>query len=536
VTRGELDREHEAPSPDASTPPAEQVALLEMREITKRFPGVIALRGVSLRLHAGEVLALLGENGAGKSTLMKILGGAQQPDEGAIQIDGKPVVLADVGDAKRHGIALIHQELMLAPNLDIAANIFLGSESARLFGPLPRASMNARAEKLLRRVGLKQKPTALVSTLTAGQMQMVEIAKALSLNARIIIMDEPTSSLTASESQQLFSIIEQLRADGIGIVYISHRLEEVLALSDRITVLRDGRHVGDLTRAEASVDRMVALMVGRELSGHYFPEPREQAGAEPLLVVSDLIVPGARARASFTALAGEILGFAGLVGSGRTELMQSLFGVTPAFGGTMTLAGKPYAPRSARDAIERGVFLAPEDRKRHGLVLPMSIAENTSLPNVASYARWGWLDRREERRVAEAELARLKTKAPSIRQRVVNLSGGNQQKVVLGKWLAMQPRLLILDEPTRGIDVGAKAEIYRHMADLAAQGITILMVSSDMEEIMGMSDRVVVMHERKIAGVLARAELTQERIASLMAGQYQGSGRGAAGEQREVTA
>jgi ribose transport system ATP-binding protein len=520
VTQGEP----EAGEHGAGASPASAVALLEMSAITKRFPGVIALRGVSLKLWPGEVLALLGENGAGKSTLMKILGGAQRPDEGEIRIDGKAAVLADVSDAKRQGIALIHQELMLAPNLDIAANIFLGNEGSALFGPLPRASMNARAEELLGRVGLKLKPTALVSTLTAGQMQMVEIAKALSLQARVIIMDEPTSSLTASESKQLFAIIEQLRADGIGIIYISHRLEEVLALSDRITVLRDGRHVGDLTRAEASVDRMVALMVGRELSGHYFPAPREDAGGEPLLVVSQLIVPGARAGVSFTALSGEVLGFAGLVGSGRTELMQTLFGVTPAFGGAMTLAGRPYAPRSARDAIERGVFLAPEDRKRHGLILPMSIAENTSLPNVGSYARWGWLDRREERRVAEAEMARLKTKAPSIRQRVVNLSGGNQQKVVLGKWLAMQPRVLILDEPTRGIDVGAKAEIYRHMADLAAQGITILMVSSDMEEIMGMSDRVVVMHERKIAGVLSRAELTQERIASLMAGQYHGAG------------
>jgi ribose transport system ATP-binding protein len=492
-----------------------------MSAITKRFPGVIALRGVSLSLAPGEVLALLGENGAGKSTLMKILGGVQQPDEGSISIDGKPVVLAGVSEAKRNGIALIHQELMLAPNLDIASNIFLGSEPGMksMFGPLPRSVMNARAEQLLARVGLKQKPATLVSTLTAGQKQMVEIAKALSLNARIIIMDEPTSSLTLSESKQLFSIIRQLQADGIGIIYISHRLEEVLELADRMTVLRDGQYVGDLLRADASVDKMVAMMVGRELSGHYFPEARERVEGVPLLVVNNVLVPGARVGVSFTAQQGEILGFAGLVGSGRTELMQTLFGVTPALGGTMTLAGKLYAPLSARDAIERGVFLAPEDRKRHGLVLPMSIAENTSLPNVASYARFGWLDRATERRVAEAELLRLRTKAPSIRQRVVNLSGGNQQKVVLGKWLAMKPRVLILDEPTRGIDVGAKAEIYRHMADLAGQGITILMVSSDMEEIMGMSDRVVVMHERKVEGVLPRAGLSQERVATLMAGQ-----------------
>jgi len=495
--------------------------LLAMSAITKRFPGVIALAGVSLSLVAGEVLALVGENGAGKSTLMKILGGAQQPDAGTIAIDGRAVLLSSVREAKRHGIALIHQELMLAANLDIASNIFLGNErpGGRLLGPLPRQELNARAEQLLQRVGLKRKPTTPVSELTAGQMQMVEIAKALSMNARIIIMDEPTSSLTASESEQLFAIIRKLQADGMGIIYISHRLEEVLTLSDRITVLRDGRRVGELARAEASVDKIVGMMVGRELSGQYFPEAHTRAAGEPVLVVSNLLVPGAATAVSFSARSGEILGFAGLVGSGRTELMQTIFGITPALSGTMSLAGKPFAPRSARAAIDRGVFLAPEDRKRHGLVLSMSIAQNTSLPNVASYSRWGWLNRRTETRVAQAEMLRLRTKAPSIRQRVVNLSGGNQQKVVLGKWLAMQPRVLILDEPTRGIDVGAKAEIYRHMAALADQGITILMVSSDMEEIIGMSDRVIVMHERHIVGEIPKPDLTEERIASLMAGQ-----------------
>ncbi len=492
-----------------------------MSGITKRFPGVVALQGVSLSLAAGEVLALIGENGAGKSTLMKILGGAQLPDEGTISIEGRPVVLSSVREAKRHGIALIHQELMLAANLDIAANIFLGNEQpgGGLLAPLPRAEMNARAQQLLRRVGLNRKPTTPVSALTAGQMQMVEIAKALSANARIIIMDEPTSSLTSGESEQLFAIIAKLQADGIGIIYISHRLEEVLALSDRITVLRDGRYVGDLSRAEAGIDRLVGMMVGRELSGRYFPEQHERPPGEPVLTVSDVVVPGAAVGVSFTVRVGEIFGFAGLVGSGRTELMQTIFGVSPALGGTMTLAGKPFSPRSARDAIDRGVFLAPEDRKRHGLVLPMSIAQNTSLPNVGTYSRWGWLNRKAENRVAEAEMQRLRTKAPSIRQRVVNLSGGNQQKVVLGKWLAMQPRVLILDEPTRGIDVGAKAEIYRHVAALADQGIAILMVSSDMEEIIGMSDRVAVMHERRIQGVLTASELTEERIAALMAGQ-----------------
>jgi ribose transport system ATP-binding protein len=498
--------------------------LLAMRGITKRFPGVIALQGVSLSLEAGEVLALMGENGAGKSTLMKILGGAYLPDEGEIVVDGKPVVLSDVREAKRLGIALIHQELMLASNLDIAANIFLGNEpgSRSLLLPLHRLEMIGRAKTLMERVGLTLSPTTPVHTLTAGQMQMVEIAKALALNARIIIMDEPTSSLTAGESEQLFKIIRQLKSDGIGIIYISHRMEEVLNLSDRITVLRDGRYVGDLVRAEATHEKIVGMMVGRELSNQYFPVKQVKPETDEVLVVRDLIVAGAPAGASFSARRGEILGFAGLVGSGRTELMEAIFGAVPALGGSMTLLGKAYAPASTRAAIEAGVFLAPEDRKRHGLVLPMTIAQNTSLPNVGNYNRWGWLDRVTERKVAESEVTRLRTKTPSIHQRAVNLSGGNQQKVVLGKWLAMNPKILILDEPTRGIDVGAKAEIYRHMAALADEGITILMVSSDMEEIIGMSDRVVVMHERRIKGVLPREGLTQQRIATMMTGKVEG--------------
>jgi ribose transport system ATP-binding protein len=506
-------------------PSSSMPSLLAMRGITKRFPGAVALENVSVSLGAGEVLALMGENGAGKSTLMKILGGACQPDEGAIFVHGAPVRLVGVREAKRLGIALIHQELMLAPNLDIAANIFLGNERrgrAWLAMPLPRREMSAKAAALMARVGLSLSPSTLVSKLTAGQMQMVEIAKALSFDARIIIMDEPTSSLTSSESEQLFAIIRQLRTDGIGVIYISHRLGEVLDLADRITVLRDGRYVGDLSRAEANQEKIVAMMVGRELSKQYFPVKPERPVGDPVLVVDRLVVPGAPHGVSFAARRGEILGFAGLVGAGRTELMEAIFGVTPALSGTMILEGKPFFPLGAHDAIARGVFLAPEDRKRHGLVLPMSVAQNTSLPNVANYNRWGLLDRAAERRVAEAEVTRLKIKTPSIHQKVVNLSGGNQQKVVLGKWLAMKPRVLILDEPTRGIDVGAKAEIYRHMAALASEGITILMVSSDMEEIVGMSDRVVVLHERRIKGVLAREELTQERIASLMTGRTEG--------------
>ena len=497
--------------------------LLEMRSITKRFPGVVALQDVSLRLDRGEVLALAGENGAGKSTLIKVLGGAHQPDAGEILIDGVNVGLSSVGGAKRAGLALIHQELMLAPNLDVADNIFLGNEErpVGLLSPLRRRAMRQAATRLLERVGLAHRPDTPVSRLTVGEMQMVEIAKALALNARIIIMDEPTSSLTAEESAKLFEIIRSLRALGIAIIYISHRMEEVLALADRVTVLRDGRHVGDLTRAEATHEKIVSLMVGRELSANYFPPRSPPAVGEPTLIVQDLLVPGASGRVSFSAQRGEILGFAGLVGSGRTELMQAVFGATPAISGSMWIEGRPFSPRNPSEAIRRGVCLAPEDRKRHGLVLPMSVARNTSLAAIHRYARYGFLDRAQERRVAMAEVTRFRVKTPTIDQPVMNLSGGNQQKIVLGKWLAMNPRVLILDEPTRGIDVGAKAEIYRHMAALAESGITILMVSSEMEEVLGMSDRVVVMHERRIRGVLPREGLTAGRIADLMTGRAQ---------------
>ena len=509
--------------PATSLEPAHPL-LLEMRGIVKRFPGVTALQDVSLSLRAGEVLALMGENGAGKSTLMKVLGGAHLPDGGTILLDGRAVTLRSVRDAKRLGIALIHQELMLAPNLDITANIFLGNEAPapRLFAPVNRAELSRRTAALLARVGLHVSPRTPVSALTTGQMQMVEIAKALSLDARIIVMDEPTSSLTASESAHLFAIVRQLRGEGLGIVYISHRMEEVLQLADRITVLRDGRYVGDLQREEATHKTIVAMMVGRELSGHYFPPRHAPPVEDVVLDVKEVVVPGARTRVSFSARRGEILGFAGLVGAGRTELMQTIFGITPALGGGMTLDGAPFAPRSPRDAIDAGVFLVPEDRKRHGLVLPMSVAENTTLPSVERLVRWGMLDRTAERRLAVAQVARLRTKTPSVLHKVIGLSGGNQQKVVLGKWLALNPRVLILDEPTRGIDVAAKAEIYREIVGLAERGITILTVSSELEEVIGLCDRVVVMHEGRIIGVVPRDRLTQERVAGLMTGRAEG--------------
>ena len=495
---------------------------LEMNGIVKRFPGVVALGGVSLHVRGGEVLSLMGENGAGKSTLMKILGGAYPADEGVLKIDGQPVVFGGVSDAKKHGIALIHQELMLAANLDISGNIFLGNERRSLggLGPLSRSSMCRTAQELLGRVGLKLSAKTPVSALTAGQMQMVEIAKSLAFNARAIIMDEPTSSLTAGESEHLFKIIAQLKSEGIAIIYISHRMEEVLQLSDRITIMRDGKYIGDLSRADATHDKIVAMMVGRALTTRFPDRPPLQASTDepPVLSVENLMVPGAPCGVSFSARRGEILGFAGLVGAGRTELMQVLFGVDSANAGTMKLNGKAYRPRSPRSAINNGIFLAPEDRKRHGLVLPMSIAQNTSLPDIQNYTPKGWLNRKREHEVAQRELNRMRIKAPTVDVKTVNLSGGNQQKVVLGKWLAMKPTILILDEPTRGIDVGAKAEIYKTMDELAKAGITILMVSSEMEEVLGMSDRMVVMHERKIRGILSRSDFSQERVGLLMTG------------------
>jgi ribose transport system ATP-binding protein len=385
---------------------------------------------------------------------------------------------------------------------------------------LGRRAMAQKAAELLDRVGLSLPPSMLVSRLTAGQMQMVEIAKALGANARAIIMDEPTSSLTAGESEHLFKIIGQLKSVGIAIIYISHRMEEVLKLSDRITILRDGCYVGDVPARGATHDKIVSMMVGRSFTTR-FPDRRAEvdpAKKAPSLVVEDLLVPGAIHAVSFKAYAGEILGFAGLVGSGRTELMQVLFGVDPALGGRMLLNGKPYRPRSAHDAIAAGVYLVPEDRKRHGLVLPMTVAENISLPDVGNYRPRGFLHRGREREEAIKQVASMRIKTPDVYRKVVNLSGGNQQKVVIGKWLAMKPNVLIMDEPTRGIDVGAKAEIYHTMAALAERGLTILIVSSDMEEVIGISDRIVVMHERKIRGILPRSAATQERIGMLMTG------------------
>jgi len=490
--------------------------LLAARSLTKSFPGVRALKGVSLTVECGEVLAVIGENGAGKSTLMKILAGVQTADSGDILLDGQPVAVRSVHDALAQGIALIHQELNLADNLDVAANIFLGREPRR-FGWIDTARTHREAKQFLDAVGLDVPPTTLVSTLAIGQQQLVEIAKALSTNARVLIMDEPTSSLSAREAENLFKVIRDLRARGVSIVYISHRLGEVKQLADRVTVLRDGENSGELAREEINHAAMVKLMVGRDLSQFYAHTPHTPG--EVTLAVDRLRTPAhPRHAVSFTVRAGEIVGLAGLVGAGRTEVLLSLFGVTPAQGGTIRVGGKEVSPASPQEAIEAGLALVPEDRKQQGVVLGLPVRENLSLASLRRDQRMGFLNEARELAVSAEMTAAMRIKTPNDRQVVRFLSGGNQQKVVLGKWLAIQPRLLFLDEPTRGIDVGAKQEIYKLMEELARKGVAILFVSSEMEEILGLSDRVLVMHEGRIAGELRREQLSEEAVMHLATG------------------
>jgi ribose transport system ATP-binding protein len=491
--------------------------LLEARTISKRFPGVRALHNVNLRVGRGEVLALLGENGAGKSTLMKILAGILLPDAGQLLLDDQPLHLDSVRAAAACGIALIHQELNLADNLDVGANIFLGREPHRL-GVLDRRTIRRESAAVLQSVGLDISPGTLVRDLPIGKQQLVEIAKALSVNSRLLIMDEPSSSLSAKETETLFQVVRDLRDRGVSVIYITHRLGEVQELADRVAVLRDGENAGELQRDEIDHDRMVRLMVGRDISQFYGRRPH--AAGEPVLEAVELITPANPAhRLSFHVRAGEIVGLAGLVGAGRTELLRVLFGVDPALAGELRVAGRPVKFHSPADAIRAGVALVPEDRKQEGLIVGMTVKQNVSLAGLSRHCRrMGILSRRYEQEVTAEMIRRLNIKTPSGSQVVHYLSGGNQQKVVLGKWLAMRPRVLLLDEPTRGIDVGAKEEIYELMEGLAETGVAILFVSSEMEEIMGMSDRVLVMHEGRLSGELARVELSEEAIMRLATG------------------
>lgn len=482
---------------------------LEVRSVSKRFTGVRALHQVSLTLGRGEVLAVIGENGAGKSTLMKILAGVQEPDSGEILIEGRPVRIDSVRAAEHLGIALIHQELNLADNLDVASNIFLGREPRRgCF--VDRGRVREESRKFLAQVGLDCSPRTLVSTLSLGRQQLVEIAKALSTNARVLIMDEPTSSLSQHETEQLYRVVKELRSRGVSIVYISHRLGEVKELADRVVVLRDGENAGELQRDAINHDAMVKLMVGRELTRH----ARASFGSgEVLLEARDLRTPANPTHPlNFSLKPGEIVGVAGLVGAGRTELLRVLFGIDRAVGGEIRVAGAPVEMRSPMDAIRAGLALVPEDRKQQGVILEMAVGQNTTLTSLRRDANRGFLNRPREAEVAAQMTKRMNVKTPSLAQFVQYLSGGNQQKVALAKWLAMEPKVLLLDEPTRGIDVGAKQEIYRLMEELAGRGVGILFVSSEMEEVLRMSDRALVMCQGRITGDLPRETLSEEAV------------------------
>src|SRR5262245_13018744 len=494
------------------------MTLLHVEKLDKRFPGVHALDSVNLTLRRGEVLAVIGENGAGKSTLMKILAGVQLPDAGYILLDDKPVSFRSVHEALEHGVVLIHQELNLADNLDVAANICLGRE-ANWLGILRGRTMHAEAERALGLVGLKVSPRRLVNTLSIGQRQMVEIAKALATNARILIMDEPTSSLTQHETDTLFALIRNLKEQGVSIIYISHRLGEVRAVADRVVVLRDGRNAGELDRHEIDENRMVALMVGRDVTGWHHHEPF--APGEALLEVRGLATQAhRRQRLSFQVRKGEIVGVAGLVGAGRTEMLETLFGITPPVAGAIAVAGRSMQIRTPRHAIRGGLALIPEDRKLQGLILEMSIRENVGLPGLFRHRLAGlFLNRRHEHSETDAMIAGLRIRPPQPRQTVQLLSGGNQQKVVLAKWLALRPRVLLLDEPTRGVDVGAKDEIYRLLERAAKDGAAILFVSSEMQEILTLADRVLVMHQGRLTAELTRDQLSEEAVMRAATGQ-----------------
>ncbi|GGL53191.1 sugar ABC transporter ATP-binding protein [Wenxinia marina] len=488
---------------------------LALRGITKVYPGVVALKDVSLDIHGGEVVGVIGENGAGKSTLMKVLGGAIAPDGGRIEIDGHSRAALTPAAAAAHGIAFVHQELNTFGNLDVAGNVLLGRERTRgPFRTLDRRAMADEVRPILTRLGARFAAEDSAGRLTLADQQLLEIARALSMRTRLVIFDEPTSSLTLGETRRLLTVIRQLRDEGVAILFISHRLAEVEEIADRVTVLRDGRNAGDLARDEIDKDRMVRMMIGRDLTRGRGHAPRT-AGA-PLLELQ-----GVRTAAfpdvpvDLTVRGGEILGLAGLVGAGRTDLALACFGVEPRIGGEVTVAGRPLASGSVAEAIEAGLCLVPEDRKAHGLVLDFAITQNIALPNLARLARRGAVDRRAETALAEDARTRLSIKTAALGRAVAELSGGNQQKVVLAKWLAMDPRVVIFDEPTRGIDVGAKAEVYAAMRRLADAGVAILMISSDMEEVIGVSDRVAVMARGRIAGVLERDALEEEAILRL---------------------
>jgi ribose transport system ATP-binding protein len=493
--------------------------IMELRGISKIYPGVAALSAVSFDIRPGEVLGLIGENGAGKSTLMKIMGGIVAPTAGVIRVDGAEHAALSVGEATRAGVAFVHQELNLFDNLTVGANVLIGREPTR-GGPLrlvDRAAVSRRVAPILARLGASFGPETPLADLSLAERQLVEIAKALSLDARILILDEPTSSLTVAETARLLDRIAELKRAGVSVVFISHRLNEIAASADRVVGLRDGRVVGELSGAAIEHDAMIRLMIGRDLRSLYIPPARPPG--TPALRIEGLVTRAHPRRAvSLDLRQGEILGFAGLVGSGRTEIARAVFGIDRPVAGEVRVGDAVLEPGSPRAAIEAGVFLIPEDRKRSGLLLDVSIAENITLADLDRYARFGLIATDREDEAAERLRRRLNIRTPDTKVQAGSLSGGNQQKVVLAKWLARTPKVLIFDEPTRGIDVGAKSEIYAEMRALADQGVAILMISSDMEEVIGVSDRMAVLCEGRIAGFLERPDFSEENVMRLAVG------------------
>lgn len=489
--------------------------VLEAKNITKQFPGVLALSNVNFRLVKGKVHALMGENGAGKSTLMKIIAGIYQADEGEIYLHGEKVTFNTPKQALDHGISMIHQELSPILDMTIAENLFLGKEFCK--GKMvDYKKMNLEASLLMERVGVDLSPTMLMKNLSVSQMQMVEIAKALSYNAEIIIMDEPSATITEREIANLFDIIRSLKEDGRCVVYITHKMDEVFRIADEITVFRDGHYIGTYDADEIDENQLVVKMVDRELAEIY-PEKHNKIGEE-VFRVERLSQKGVFENISFSLRRGEILGFSGLMGSGRTEVMNAIFGITQPTSGDIYVHGEKVDKPSPRKIISKGVGYVTEDRKGNGLVLPMSVYDNTVLPSLSNLSnKMGWIDKKKAVHAAEEYREKLNIKTPSLQQLVAQLSGGNQQKIVLAKWLLQNPDILIFDEPTRGIDVGAKTEIYKLIVQLAEQGKAIIVISSEMPEILGMSDRVVVFYEGRKTGELEREEATQERIMLLAA-------------------
>lgn len=496
----------------------ERTPMLKMVGVSKSFPGVKALDNVSLMAYGGEVTALMGENGAGKSTLMKILSGVYKKDEGKIFIEGSEVEVKGIKSAEEAGITIIHQELSVLNNLTVSENIFLGNEKHSKFtGRINKKLLDERSKMFLDQIGCDIDPNRLVSTLNVGEKQMIEIAKALTKNARIIIMDEPTTALTDVETENLFKVIENLRKKGIAIIYISHRMEEIFKICHRVEVLRDGKYAGSAEIKDIDNDKLIAMMVGRTIEDE-FPY-RDVEKGDLALEVKNLSCKEGVKGASFILRQGEILGIAGLMGSGRTELAKTIFGEYKKTSGEISLNGSPININSISDAINNGICYLSEDRKKEGCILGMSVGENMTLCNLKKYEnKFKSLDKKEEAKDIEYYIKKINIKTPNKEQFIKNLSGGNQQKVILAKWLMLSPEVLIIDEPTRGIDVGAKKEIYELLNELKASGKAIIMISSDLPEVLGISDRIMVMSEGRISGELNRDEANQESIMKLAVG------------------